>query len=319
MNRGKIMARTRLHAIAMLTMLCLCALPGLPVLPGSAAADDTQHRLHWNSDWPEFQPVGYVLTAGSVLAALGVTVLFDYPSTPRWSGGILLDDAARHAWRARDPHVRDAIRLASDITLISSVLQVALVDSVIMPLADRSPRIAAQLSLINAQAFALDILVSTIIFKAVARERPLGLDCTDDPDIDPLCNVGRYASFPSSHTSTAFTAAGLSCMHHGHLPLYGGPWDVVACLETLAVATATGLFRIIGDRHYLSDVLLGAAIGFTIGYVYPWLLHYRGGAQPAEARGLDEQLRSPGFGTTRWSGGGGMSAPPYGLSFSGVL
>jgi hypothetical protein len=28
-------------------------------------------------------------------------------------------------------------------------------------------------------------------------------------------------------------------------------------------------------------VLLGAAIGFSIGYVYPWLLHYRFGAAPA--------------------------------------
>jgi membrane-associated phospholipid phosphatase len=49
------------------------------------------------------------------------------------------------------------------------------------------------------------------------------------------------------------------------------------------MASATGLFRVIGDRHYTTDVLIGAAIGFSIGYIYPWLLHYRFGSD-ASAR-----------------------------------
>lgn len=236
-------------------------------------------RLHWNPAWPYFRPIGYVLTGVSVLGAIGTTFLIDYPDDPHWKDGILFDGALRALLRARNPGARDAIRIASDITVLASIVQAGLIDGALIPLLDRSPGVAAQLSLINAQAFALNILIATLLFKAVARERPLIPDCRRDPGFDPLCDTGAYASFPSSHTSTAFTAAGLTCVHHAYLPLYGNKtWDLAACAESLALAGATGLFRIIGDRHYTTDVLIGAAIGFSIGYVYPWLLHYRYGS-----------------------------------------
>jgi membrane-associated phospholipid phosphatase len=150
----------------------------------------------------------------------------------------------------------------------------------------------------NAQAFSMNILVATLLFKAAARARPPYEQCTADSSFDPFCDRGSFASFPSSHTSTAFTAAGLTCIHHANLPLYGGePWDTAACVGSLVLATATGLFRVIGDRHYLSDVLVGAAIGFALGYVYPWLLHYRYDEKPkATAIGdadLSLQRRTP--------------------------
>jgi membrane-associated phospholipid phosphatase len=40
------------------------------------------------------------------------------------------------------------------------------------------------------------------------------------------------------------------------------------------LATADGVLRIMGDRHYLSDVLAGGALGFAFGYGVPTLLHY---------------------------------------------
>jgi membrane-associated phospholipid phosphatase len=40
------------------------------------------------------------------------------------------------------------------------------------------------------------------------------------------------------------------------------------------LATSDGLLRIVGDRHYATDVLAGAAIGFGFGYGMPTLLHY---------------------------------------------
>ena len=51
-------------------------------------------------------------------------------------------------------------------------------------------------------------------------------------------------------------------------------------LATVVTATT----RLIADRHYASDDLIGAAIGFGSGYGLPWLLHYRYAAEtPAEA------------------------------------
>ena len=273
-------ASARIIAILLISSLTLAPLSARAEPP---AAESSEPRLQWDPAWPHFRPIGYWLTGASVLGAIGATVLLNYPDDARWKGGILFDSAFRDALRARDPGVRDAIRIASDISLLTTVLQIAVVDSAVIPLYESSPGVAAQLSLINAQAFALNILVATLLFKAVARERPLVPDCQRHPNFDPLCDTGAYASFPSSHTSNAFTAAGLSCIHHTYLPLYGSKTaDIAACVETLTLATATGLFRIIGDRHYTTDVLLGAAIGFSIGFFYPWLWHYRYTVEPTE-------------------------------------
>jgi len=233
-------------------------------------------RLRWNPVWPAFRPIGYALTAASVTGALASTFLIPFPEEPRWVGGILFDNELRSSFHARSPGLRDGVRYASDVTLVASILITGLVDGIIIPVADRSWEVAWQLTLMNAQAFSLNILVATVLFKAVARARPTYSECASDRSTDPLCDTGEFASFPSSHTSTAFTAAGLTCVHHEHLPLYGGqPWDTAACAGSIVLAFATGLFRVIGDRHYASDVLLGAAMGFSLGYLYPYLLHYQ--------------------------------------------
>lgn len=67
-------------------------------------------------------------------------------------------------------------------------------------------------------------------------------------------NGGNY-SFPSGHTATAFAAAPVLAKHWG--------WKVGVPAYVLAVGT--GLGRMEERRHYLSDVLFGAAIGFVMG------------------------------------------------------
>ena len=37
--------------------------------------------------------------------------------------------------------------------------------------------------------------------------------------------------------------------------------------STYALASATGYFRIAADKHYLSDVIVGAIVGSSIGYL----------------------------------------------------
>jgi membrane-associated phospholipid phosphatase len=270
---------------------------------------DPPPRLAWNPAWPRFRMIGYVLTAASVAGALGATFLVPYPDEPRWVGGIIVDTAVRKALRARSPGLRDGIRRASDVTLILSVVQVGLIDGFLLPALDDSWHVAWQLTLMNAQAFALNTLVATLLFKAAARARPPYAQCALDRNFDPLCDSGSFASFPSSHTSTAFTAAGLTCVHHKYLPLWGGdPWDSAACASSIVIASATGLFRIIGDRHYLSDVVLGAAFGFSLGYLYPYLFHYQYGEDD------DARASNP---TAVWGVVPGASQTPYGASVMG--
>ena len=55
---------------------------------------------------------------------------------------------------------------------------------------------------------------------------------------------------------------------------------MAACAVMGAATAATAITRIVADRHYFSDGLIGAAIGFATGYGLPWLLHYRAGLAP---------------------------------------
>jgi hypothetical protein len=68
----------------------------------------------------------------------------------------------------------------------------------------------------------------------------------------------------------AFTSAGFSCAMHLSRRLYEDPAsDGIACGTSVAMAGTTGLLRVLSDRHYLSDVLVGAALGFVVGYLVP--------------------------------------------------
>lgn len=65
-------------------------------------------------------------------------------------------------------------------------------------------------------------------------------------------------SFPSGHTATAFMAATLLHREYGHV----SPWISIG---GYTVATATGVGRIIHNRHWVPDVFCGAAIGVITG------------------------------------------------------
>ena len=62
-------------------------------------------------------------------------------------------------------------------------------------------------------------------------------------------------SFPSGHTSTAFVSATILHKEYG---LTRSPWYSIA---GYGVATATGVMRVLNNRHWVSDVLSGAGIG----------------------------------------------------------
>jgi len=65
---------------------------------------------------------------------------------------------------------------------------------------------------------------------------------------------GRY-SFPSGHTAAAFSTVPVVARHYGR----------GAALPFALLAVFTGLGRMEDRRHYVSDVLFGAAIGLAAG------------------------------------------------------
>ncbi len=82
---------------------------------------------------------------------------------------------------------------------------------------------------------------------------------------------GDDYSFPSGHTAAAFSTAGVVSRR------YGGWAGGVA----IGLGVLTGLGRMEDKKHYASDVVAGATIGWIIG---------RNAARPARAEGVGWQL-----------------------------
>jgi membrane-associated phospholipid phosphatase len=91
-----------------------------------------------------------------------------------------------------------------------------------------------------AQAMIVNGAYSGLLKYTVRRERPDGSD---------------KLSFPSGHTSTAFSLATVANHHYG--------WKVG--VPAYALASCIGLTRIESNRHNLSDVLAGATLGIIVG------------------------------------------------------
>ena len=60
-------------------------------------------------------------------------------------------------------------------------------------------------------------------------------------------------SFPSGHTATAFMCATMLHKEYGHI----SPWISIG---GYTVATATGVSRILNNKHWIADVMVGAGI-----------------------------------------------------------
>ena len=92
-------------------------------------------------------------------------------------------------------------------------------------------------------------------------------------------------SWPSGHTATSFVGATILHKEYG---LTRSPWFSVA---GYGVATATGVMRILNNRHWISDVLSGAGIGILsteLGYAIGDVLFKEKGLLRNDLEGLGE-------------------------------
>ena len=75
-------------------------------------------------------------------------------------------------------------------------------------------------------------------------------------------------SFPSGHTAQAFLGAVMIQREYGHKSI----WYPVAAYT---VATSVGVLRVLNNRHYTSDVLVGAGIGMLSAHIAYWTHQYK--------------------------------------------
>ena len=89
-------------------------------------------------------------------------------------------------------------------------------------------------------AFLINAGYTTLLKEVIHRERPNGED---------------NLSFPSGHASNAFTLAAVAERHYG--------WKAGVPAYTLASLVAVS--RLQRNKHYLSDVMAGATLGYIVG------------------------------------------------------
>ena len=90
-------------------------------------------------------------------------------------------------------------------------------------------------------------------------------------------------SWPSGHTATSFVGATILHKEYG---LTHSPWFSVA---GYTIATATGIMRVLNNRHWVSDVLSGAGIGIIsgeLGYALGDLIFKKKGLRRNDSEGL---------------------------------
>jgi membrane-associated phospholipid phosphatase len=132
-----------------------------------------------------------------------------------------------------------------------------------------------------AEAAAVAMTLNQAAKFAVGRSRPF-VHFRNWPEADRAADADDDLSFFSGHTTFTFVVAAAAGTVSDLRGYRSAPWVWAA---GLGLAATTGYLRIAADKHYLSDVLVGAAIGAAAGVALPRLLH------PREASG--EAARTP--------------------------
>jgi membrane-associated phospholipid phosphatase len=129
---------------------------------------------------------------------------------------------------------------------------------------------ARETGLLGAEALIDSGIVVTAVKEIIQRSRPLSGE-----DRNEFFAGG--SSFPSGHAIAAWSlAAVIANEYHDHR---------LVEISAYGIASAVSLSRFTGQKHYLSDVLVGSAMGYGIGrYVYH--AHHR---KSSDAGGDEEE------------------------------
>ena len=122
-------------------------------------------------------------------------------------------------------------------------------------------------TLLATQAVITATLVETVGKFISGRRRPNFYADGEEAEpkfTGPLGNVSKGASgnrtnssFPSGHTTVAFAAATVFAVEYKNQP--------VIPIVAYSIATLVGISRITENKHWASDVLVGAALGYVTG------------------------------------------------------
>ena len=113
---------------------------------------------------------------------------------------------------------------------------------------------AHETALLSGEALADSVVVEEVAKIIFRRERPLYNNAAGDFF---AANVGGNGSFPSLHSTFAWTVAGVVAGE------YPSKWVQIGMYS---VASGVSLTRVLGQEHFPSDVLVGGVAGWLIGH-----------------------------------------------------
>ena len=211
--------------------------------------------------------------AAGVLGAATLVVQFGVPnpSQPNWTSSNGFDDWVRGWLKISSESGRNTAAFTSDVFVYTLAAAPFINAFFVAGWEHERMDVAWKLAALDAETLLTVTFVSLSLQKIIKRERPFVKDCQTNPSLSECSIGGKYASFPSAHTSVVFAAVALECFHHGFLDTSHTGWGAAVCPVTIAVATGTAILRVAADRHWATDVIAGAVLGGALGYAIPAL------------------------------------------------
>jgi membrane-associated phospholipid phosphatase len=209
------------------------------------------------------------------------------PSRCRWCNANAVDAGVRGGLIWRDTTAADTI---SDVTGLVLMPFAAVGLDALATAHEGAENNIPEDALIVAEATFLAEDVTQLTKLLVGRERPFvhalapeQKSQTDDPD-------NNNVSFFSGHTSEAFalaTSAGTVSEMRGYryAPMI---WSVGGTL-----ALVTTYLRMAADRHWFTDVVVGALVGAGFGFAMPYVFHSAIDEAPRASRALAPRAQAP--------------------------
>lgn len=230
----------------------------IAIILGSLSLSAAAREVDWTTE----------LVTDAAVGAATIAVANVAPDDARYRGGDFptqaFDDNAHRALHGK-PTGSHATRKevfyreASNVSVVTASLLPAT-----LALVDGGDELAGRV-LTSAHALLISNLAVTSLKVAVRRPRP---KARQEPSM--RADGDEALSFPSGHAAAAFCGATLVS---GLFP--DAPSGIKA--SAFALAGFTALARIEGDKHFLTDVVTGGAIGAASAYLALNLYETRGG------------------------------------------
>jgi membrane-associated phospholipid phosphatase len=200
---------------------------------------------------------------GASIALLAIYQPELLPKSCRWCTPPGIDIDARNALVWKD-HARTADTL-STVTLVA--IPASAMTYLLLAANSRGDASAGLVdSLLVTEAAAVALLMNQVVKLLVGRKRPhvfFQNDLGYSESEDNLSFYGGHTSFAFSVTAATVTVAAMRG--------YTGVGIVAGVGFTLS--TVVGYLRIAADQHFLTDILVGAAVGGLVGWAVPRIFH----------------------------------------------